>query len=70
MYIVDRIEGDKIVLENEDGRNKIVEKDVLSFDVKEGDVIEYIDGKYIINKIETSKRRDNILKKFKELNNR
>lgn len=68
MYIVDRIEGNKIILEDEDGRDKVVEKKMFSFNVKEGDVIEYIDGKYIFNNIETTKRRNNILKKFDELN--
>lgn len=64
--IVDRLEGDKVVLEIEDG--------TLSFDielfpesVKEGDIVEYLDNRFIINELETKNRRTYIDNMFKSL---
>ena len=50
--IIDRFEGDKVLLEVEDG---ILEFDKALFPetVKEGDIVKYIDNKFIINHKET-----------------
>lgn len=67
--IVDRFEGDRVVLELKDG--------ILSFDlelfpknIKEGDVVEYSDNRFIVNEIETRERRAYIDSMFKSLINK
>jgi len=64
--IVDRFEGDRVILELKDG--------ILSFDrelfpeeVKEGDVVEYKDNKFIIKVEETLERKKHIDNLFKSL---
>ena len=64
--IVDRLEGDKILLEIEDG--------TLSFDielfpenVREGDIVEYLDNRFIVNEIETEDRKKHINDIFNSL---
>ena len=64
--IVDRLEGDKVVVEIQDG--------TLSFDielfpsnVKEGDVVEYLDNRFIINELETKERKTYINNMFESL---
>lgn len=66
MLTVDRIsEGIAVI---EDGERRFeVPKEKLSRDVKEGDVVELIDGIYVKNKNETDRRRNEILKLQNEL---
>lgn len=67
--IVDRLEGDKVVLELKDG--------VLSFDlelfpedIKEGDVVNYVNNKFVVNKEETEERKAYINNMFQSLINK
>lgn len=66
MLTVDRIsEGIAVI---EDGERRFeVPAEKLSRDVKEGDVVELIDGIYVKNKNETDRRRNEILKLQNEL---
>ena len=66
MIVVDRFEGEfAILLDAEKGAIKI-KKDTLS-GAKEGDVVILIDGKYVVDKEETEKRKKNLDKKFFDL---
>ncbi len=64
--IIDRFEGDRVLLELKDG--------VVSFDrelfpenAKEGDVVEYVDNRFIIRVEETLEREKHINQLFKSL---
>ena len=49
-FVVDRIVNGILICQNLD--NKImfeIERDELDFDVKDGDVISLVDGKYVLN---------------------
>lgn len=59
MLILERFEGDIAVIE--DGNDHIeVKKELISADVKEGDVLIMIDDKYFADKEQTIKRREKI----------
>ena len=48
-FSVDRIEENIIVLENrENGEIVDIEKNKLAFEVQEGDILKYINGRYIL----------------------
>ena len=64
--IVDRLEGDQVVLEIEDGTLSF-DKELFPEDVKEGDVVEYLDNRFIINAFETKERKTYIDNIFKSL---
>ena len=64
--IIDRFEGDRVLLELKDG--------VVSFDrelfpenAKEGDVVEYVDNRFVIRVEETLEREKHINQLFKSL---
>lgn len=66
--IVDRFEEDKVLLEIEDG--------ILTFDrtlfpkgIKEGDMVQYVDNKFIIKEKETIERKEYMDNLFKSLIN-
>jgi len=64
MIVVDRIEGTKAVC---DCKGMIVDLplgDILG-NVKEGDVLTYKDGKYIVDEAATEKRREESRNRFK-----
>ncbi len=65
-YIVDRFEGDFIVLESEKGGTIDVER-VLLPDVREGDVLVKSTGGYTIDAAETQKRKVLLEEKLKKL---
>lgn len=53
-FSVDRIEENIIVLENrENGEIINIEKSKLSFKVQEGDILQYVNGRYILDKEKT-----------------
>lgn len=66
MLTVDRIsEGIAVI---EDGERRFeVPAEKLSRDVKEGDIVELIDGIYVKNKNETDRRRNEIIELQNEL---
>lgn len=66
MLTVDRISGNIAVIEDGERRFE-VPAETLSRDVKEGDIVELIDGIYVKNKNETDRRRNEILKLQNEL---
>jgi len=65
--IIDRFEGDYAICEREDKTFINVPRKQLPKDANEGDVIIFENGKYMIDKETTKKRRDAIRKKMDEL---
>lgn len=64
--IVDRIEGDYIILEmKEEMRN--IKKEKFPKEIKEGDIVEMKENKFIILKEETEKREKYIKNLFDDL---
>lgn len=66
-YSVDRFEGEYAVLENRKTNEiKNVKKDMLPENIKEGSILQYVNGKYTYNeeltKEETNKIRDKMNK--------
>ena len=67
MLIVDRIESNFAVCEDEKQNMINIKLEDFVETPRDGDVIELIDGKYIINKEETEKRKKNIEQDFYNL---
>ena len=68
MYSVDRIEEDIVVLENRTTKEIInVDKNILPNNLKEGIILDYINGKYIINEDYTKEIKKDIRNKFDRL---
>lgn len=65
--VVDRFEGEYAVLEMEDGTMANITKTEILGDVMEGDVLYLTEGKYIIDKVETLRRRAEIKKIMDEV---
>ena len=59
-FIVDRIEGDKAVLECENGDMVNLELKALPKSIKEGDVINFHENSYFLNSDETKARKEKI----------
>ena len=67
-FIIDRIEEDMVVLEDNKNRKMInIQKKELPEDIKEGNIIKKINGKYFIDENETLKREKEIFERFKKL---
>lgn len=68
MYTVDRIENDYVVLENRNNLDMIdVKITEFNYDVSEGDIVLYKDGKYIKDEEETNRIKNNIRSRFDKL---
>lgn len=68
MYTVDRIENDYVVLENRNNLDMIdVKITEFNYDVSEGDIVLYKDGKYIKDDEETNRIESNIRSRFNKL---
>ena len=68
MYTVDRIEKEYIVLENRETLEMInVEKKMLPSNIKEQDIVNFINNKYIIDKELTNSTKKNIKDRFNKL---
>ena len=68
MYTVDRIEKEYIVLENRETLEMInVEKKLLPNNIKEQDIVNFINNKYIIDKELTNSTKKNIKDRFNKL---
>ena len=66
-YVVDRIEGDIVVLQDLSTKKmKNVEKDLLP-KVKEGDALKYENKEYTLDNETKSKREEDIKAKFERL---
>ena len=71
MYIVDRIEENLVILESiNKKRTEEIEIDKFPENIKEGDIIDYIDNKYIINEQKTLETKNNIRNRFNRLKNK
>ena len=67
-FTVDKIEENIIVLEDRNTRKMYdIEKDKLPEDIKSGDIIKKINGKFFIDELETQKVEKRIEKKMKDL---
>lgn len=64
--IIDRFEGDKVILEIEE-KVSVFNRELFPINAKEGDIVEYIDNKFIIKEEETKKRKEYIDNLFKKL---
>ena len=65
--IIDRLEGDIAVVELEGKIMKNIYVSVLPYGVSEGDVIEFINGKWWHNHAETQKLKSQMEKKLDDL---
>ncbi|MGO4699445.1 DUF3006 domain-containing protein [Paenibacillus sp. 2TAB26] len=59
--IVDRIEGNVVVIEI-DGQTQDINKNDVSSDIKVGDVVLLVSGKWITDETETKQRESKIIK--------
>ena len=68
MFSVDRIEFDKVILIDMNNKDKYI-KDINLFpeNIKEGDIVEFINNKYIIDEDKTREIEKRINDKFKSL---
>lgn len=70
MYTVEKIENNIVTLED---RNKNIffdiDKNILPENIKEGDILDLVDNKYIINEKTTKEIKENIRNKFNSLMN-
>lgn len=67
-FSVDRLEEDIVVLENRENGNRInIEKSKLPDDIKEGDILKNINGKYILDREKTIDETNRIKDKMNDL---
>ena len=70
MFTVEKIEDNLVILED---RNKNtffnIDKSMLPNNIKEGDILDLLDDKYIINEDSTKKIKEDIRNKFNSLMN-
>lgn len=70
MYTVEKIEEDLVILEDRKN-NKLfnIDKKLLPQNINEGDIIEIVNNKYVINKELTNNIKKEIRNKFDSLMN-
>ena len=67
-FSIDRFEGDIAVLENrKTGKIEEIEKNKLPNGIKEGDILQKINGKYNIDKVKTQEVKNNIKDKMNKI---
>ncbi|WP_124067246.1 DUF3006 domain-containing protein [Clostridium sp. E02] len=66
-YIIDRIEEEIIFCEDETGNQAKLRVEQLPGKAVEGDILEMVDGVWIIDVAETKKRKDAMRQKLKRL---
>ena len=67
-YSVDRFEGEYAVLENrKTNETKNVKKDMLPENIKEGSILQYVNGKYVYNEDLTKEETNRIQDKMNKL---
>lgn len=59
-FTVDRIEGDKAVLECENGSTAVFELSSLPKNIHEGDILNFVNGSCYLNAEETERRSQKI----------
>lgn len=67
MFSLDRIENDKAVLINENGKSEIVAVNLLPKNVREGDLLFELNGKYHNNVTLTKQKQNNIRSKLEKV---
>jgi S-adenosylmethionine:tRNA-ribosyltransferase-isomerase (queuine synthetase) len=66
--IVDRFEGSKVVVEMEDGKKmEIFDRKLFPENLREGDVVIFKNDRFIVDELETEKRKAYIENLFKRL---
>ncbi|HSH36335.1 DUF3006 domain-containing protein [Schnuerera sp.] len=69
--IVDRFEEDKVLVEIENDSGVLAfNRELFPDNLKEGDVVEYVGNKFIVNKEETLERKKRINNLFNSLINK
>ena len=66
-FIVDRFEGEKAVLQGENGEQNIIDRASLPKNISEGDVLRFEQESCFLSAEETEKRKDQIKKKMEAL---
>lgn len=67
-YSVDRFEGDNAILENRKTNEiKNVKKDMLLQNIKEGSILQYVNGKYLYNEKRTQEEISKIKDRMDKL---
>ncbi len=67
-YTIDRFEGNKAVLENrKTGEMKNIEKNKLPKEAAEGNILNYVNGKYFLNQEKTHDIERDIQDRFNRL---
>ena len=67
-FSVDRLEGNIVVLENRENGEKIeIEKNKLPSNLKEGDILKCVNGKYSLEKEKTQNETERIKNKMNKL---
>lgn len=70
MFTVEKIEDNLVRLENRETKEYLeVEKEILPSNIKEGDILDFIKDKYVINKNLTENKKNNIRSRFDSLMN-
>ncbi|QQY78772.1 DUF3006 family protein [Keratinibaculum paraultunense] len=64
--IIDRFEGDRVLLELKDGIVSF-DRELFPENAKEGDIVEYVDNRFVIRVEETLEREKYINQLFKSL---
>lgn len=65
IFVVDRIEGEYIILEDSNGEILSLKKEMFKEQPSEGDCLRKENNYFIIDKNETEKRKEKILKRMK-----
>ena len=66
-FTVDRFEGDRVVLECENGDMAVFDRKSLPANIREGDVLRFEAGSCYLNAEETERRRRKIRKMMEQL---
>lgn len=66
MLIVEKIEGNTVTIEDDDNHFNLHKTDIPT-DVKEGDIILFLNGEYIVDKEATEERRKKIIEMQKKI---
>lgn len=67
-YSIDRFEGDYAILENRQTNEiKQVKKDMLPENIKEGSIVQYVNGKYIYDEAFTKEKTNRIQDRMNKL---
>ena len=70
-YVIDRIEEDKVVLEDLSTREtKVIKLNELDFKVREGNIISYEDNKYTLDLNTEKIRREKLRNRFNKIKKR